>query len=80
MKTYCMTKKWHAHQMTCSELINLLEQNGGFPGCLGELEFIESPGDEPVLISRSWDWIQSNRGNKKLWVLSPFNSEWVFSQ
>jgi hypothetical protein len=32
--------------------------------------FVETEGEEPNEITESWDWIQAQKGNKKLWVLS----------
>jgi hypothetical protein len=78
MKKYYWTQQWDAQRMTCAELVTILERQGGFPGCMGGREFVESSGDEPIPIADSWDWIQSQRKNKKLWVLSHVDSDGEF--
>ena len=78
MKSYYWTKKFDAQRMTCSELVATLERQGRFPGCMGGREFVEAAGDEPIPIANSWAWIQAQRGNKKLWVLSHVDSDGEF--
>jgi hypothetical protein len=70
MKTYHWTQKWNAQRMTCAELVTILERQEGWPGCMGGRCFVETEGEEPNEITESWDWIQAQKGNKKLWVLS----------
>ncbi len=78
MKRYYWTQKWDAQRMTCAALVAMLERHAGNPWCMGGREFIDEVGDEPQGISESWDWIQAQMGNKKLWVLSHVDSDGEF--
>jgi hypothetical protein len=75
MKKFYLTQIWEAEQTTCAELVATLVESGGALYCMGLREFICNEEDTPTPIEASWDWIQSQRPNKKVWVLHYLDRE-----
>lgn len=75
--TYYWTRQFSMTRMTCGELVAVLERTGGNIWCMGGRYFVENEGEKPAAIDSAWDWIQSQRHNKKLLVLSLDSEEGV---
>lgn len=69
---YQQTTTWDAELVTCGYLVAKLSESKGSPYCLGVWTMIAERSDDmcPTELFRSWDWVEHQRQNKKVWLLS----------
>ena len=72
---YTKIDKFIAEKSNCGEVVKKLINSQGNPNCMMGYCWIENEDDCPMNFVDSWDWLQSQRKNKKIYILSSKETE-----
>lgn len=70
MAIYTKTENYSIEPSTCGAVVKTLENCHGDPACMTGFYWIESKDDDPMDFVNSWAWLQEQRKNKKIYILS----------